>query len=84
MLLCKDGSYYTGWTNDIRKRLHMHRTGQGAKYTKGRGPLLLVRLEVYDSQSEAMRREAYIKKLKKKEKEELVSDQSWKTQMENW
>ena len=45
MLRCKDSSIYTGWTNDIEHRLAMHRTGKGAKYTRGRGPLELVYLE---------------------------------------
>lgn len=84
MLLCKDGSYYTGWTNDIKKRLQMHRSGQGAKYTKGRGPLTLIHLEVFDTQSEAMRREAYIKRLNRAEKEDLVKDESWKQQLKEW
>ena len=84
MLQCKDGSYYTGWTNDIKKRLTMHRSGQGAKYTKGRGPLVLVHLEVFDTQSEAMRREAYIKKLSRKEKLTLIEDVSWKSSLKDW
>lgn len=84
MLRCKDGSYYTGWTNDIKKRLQMHRSGQGAKYTKGRGPLTLIHLEVFDTQSEAMRREAYIKKLSRVKKDVLVQDQEWKSRLEEW
>ena len=42
MLRCKDGSLYTGWTNDLEHRLAMHNSGRGAKYTRGRGPLELV------------------------------------------
>ncbi len=84
ILQCKDNSYYTGWTNDIKKRLHMHRIGQGAKYTKGRGPLTLVHLEVFDNQSEAMRREAYIKKLSRPEKEALMQGAKWKERLEQW
>ena len=84
MLRCKDGSYYTGWTNDIKKRLQMHRSGQGAKYTKGRGPLTLIHLEVFDTQSEAMRREAYIKKLSRVEKDVLVQDEEWKKLLTQW
>ena len=63
ILQCKDGSLYTGWTNDIEKRLGDHRSGRGARYTKGRGPLELIYLEVSDSRSQAMRREAWIKRL---------------------
>ena len=47
MLLCADGTYYTGWTNQIRKRIRAHNSGKGAKYTKGRGPLKLVYLEIF-------------------------------------
>lgn len=84
ILQCKDGSFYTGWTNDIRKRLKMHRNGQGAKYTKGRSPLTLVHLECYDSQSEAMRREAHIKRLTRMQKEVLIQSGEWKAQLYIW
>ena len=57
ILKCGDGSLYTGWTNDIAARLEQHRSGKGAKYTRGRGPLQLVYLEVHDTKSEAMCRE---------------------------
>ena len=81
ILRCGDGSLYTGWTNDIKNRLKMHREGKGAKYTRGRGPLTLVHLEVYDTKSEAMRREASIKKMSREEKERLVEDESWKDRL---
>ena len=68
ILQCKDGSLYTGWTNDIEKRLGDHRSGRGARYTKGRGPLELIYLEVSDSRSQAMRREAWIKHLTRQKK----------------
>ena len=45
ILRCKDDSLYTGWTNDLEHRLAMHRSGKGAKYTKGRGPLILAFME---------------------------------------
>lgn len=72
MLKCSDGTYYTGWTNQIRKRLFAHNSGKGAKYTKGRGPVKLVYLEILDTKEAAMKREAAIKKLTRKEKEELI------------
>lgn len=81
ILRCGDGSLYTGWTNDIKNRLKMHREGKGAKYTRGRGPLTLVHLEVYDTKSEAMRREAFIKKLSREEKERLLEDEEWKDRL---
>ena len=69
---CKDGTYYTGWTNQIRKRIRAHNSGKGAKYTKGRGPLKLVYLEISDTKEAAMKREAAIKKLTRREKEALI------------
>lgn len=74
MLKCCDGSLYTGWTNDIKKRFAAHCAGRGAKYTRGRGPLTLVYLEIFDDRTDAQRREAAIKRLKRAEKLMLVSD----------
>lgn len=84
ILKCKDGSLYTGWTNDIENRLENHRSGKGAKYTKGRGPLELVYLEVHDTKSEAMRREAYIKRLTKIQKLDLLRKSNWKERLGEW
>lgn len=84
MLECGDGSLYTGWTNDIQKRLAAHRSGAGAKYTKGRGPIKLAYLEVYDTRSEAMRREVLIKHLTRSEKLELVQTSDWKEHLTEW
>ncbi len=72
ILECKDGSYYTGWTNDIKKRIADHNSGKGAKYTRGRGPVKLVYLEISDTKEAAMKREAAIKKLTRTEKENLI------------
>ena len=60
ILQCRDNSLYTGWTNDIGKRLAAHNAGRGAKYTRGRGPVHLVHLEAFSSREEAMKREAAI------------------------
>ena len=60
ILQCRDNSLYTGWTNDIGKRLAAHNAGRGAKYTRGRGPVHLVHLEVFSSREEAMKREQAI------------------------
>ncbi|MCD8365388.1 MAG: GIY-YIG nuclease family protein [Clostridiales bacterium] len=84
MLECGDGSLYTGWTNDIEKRLAAHRSGNGAKYTRGRGPLKRVYLEVMDSQSEAMQREAYIKKMSRIEKLALIQMSDWTEHLSEW
>lgn len=72
MIRCKDGSLYTGWTNNLEKRFRNHCEGNGAKYTRGRGPLELVYYEVFEDKREAMRREYEIKQLKKCEKEKLI------------
>lgn len=80
ILRCKDGNLYTGWTNDLEHRLAMHRAGKGAKYTRGRGPLVLVYTEELADKSEALKREAAIKKLSKAEKLALIA--SYKAQQE--
>lgn len=75
MLRCKDGSLYTGWTNNLEHRLAMHNSGRGAKYTRGRGPLELVYSEELPDKEAAMRRECAIKKLRREQKLALL--QSW-------
>jgi predicted GIY-YIG superfamily endonuclease len=76
ILRCGDGSLYTGWTNDLEKRLAAHNSGKGAKYTRGRGPVALVYLEELPDKSSAMKREAAIKKLSRPQKEALVAKQA--------
>ncbi len=73
MVRCKDGSLYTGWTNNLEKRLQAHNEGSGAKYTKTRRPVELVYYEEYESKTQAMKREYEIKQLPKKKKEELLT-----------
>ena len=68
ILLCADGTLYTGWTNDIEKRPAAHNAGRGPKYTRGRRPGTLLYTEECASKSEAMIREAAIKKLSREEK----------------
>ena len=75
ILRCKDNTLYTGITTDVEKRLEAHRSGKGAKYTRGRAPLELVYQESCESHSEALKREAEIKRLTRKEKELLVKKQ---------
>lgn len=69
---CRDGSLYTGWTNDIVKRIERHNNGSGAKYTRSRLPVRLVYYEVYETKQEAMQREYAIKKLTKEDKHALI------------
>ena len=76
MLRCKDGTLYTGWTNDIKRRIKMHNSGKGAKYTKSRRPVKLVYWEEFPTREEAMKRECAIKRMGKKEKERLVAGEA--------
>ena len=71
ILLCSDGTLYTGWTNDIEKRLAAHNAGRGAKYTRGRRPVTLLSSEECAPKSEAVSREAAIKKRSREEKRVL-------------
>ena len=73
ILRCADGSLYTGITTDVQRRLEEHRSGKGAKYTRGRTPLELVYRETCGSHSDALKREAEIKKLSRQAKELLVN-----------
>jgi len=72
ILRCGDGSLYTGITTDVEKRLEAHRSGKGAKYTRGRGPLELVYREDCADHSAALKREWEIKQLSREEKEKLI------------
>lgn len=72
ILRCSDDSLYTGYTTDLEKRLQTHNAGRGAKYTKARLPVEMVYHEEYATKEEAMRREAAIKKLTRKQKLELI------------
>lgn len=71
MLLCHDGTLYTGWTNDLRKRLTAHSCGKGAKYTRARLPVKLVYYENCMDKSAALSREYAIKQLSHVQKENL-------------
>ena len=72
ILKCKDGSLYTGWTNDLEQRVAAHNTGKGAKYTKARRPAELVYFEEFETKEQAMKREYAIKQMARKDKLELV------------
>ena len=71
MLRCGDGSIYTGIAVDVQQRLEMHRSGKGAKYTRGRGPLELCYVEECGTHSDALKREYAVKALSRQEKELL-------------
>ena len=72
MVKCKYGTYYTGYTNDINKRLAAHNEGKGAKYLRGKGPVELVFKRKYLTATEAKAQERMIKGLTKKKKENLI------------
>jgi len=75
ILRCKDDTLYTGITTDVEKRLEAHRSGKGAKYTRGRSPLELVYRESCGSHSEALKRELEIKALSRQEKQQIIAGQ---------
>jgi putative endonuclease len=72
ILLCADGTFYTGTTNDVEKRVKTHNSGKGAKYTKTRRPVKLLYSEKTVDKSAALKREIAIKKLPRNKKEELL------------
>lgn len=74
ILRCKDGSLYTGWTNDLEKRVAAHNAGTGSKYTRTRRPVELIYYESFSTKSEAMRREVQIKRLTRGEKLRLIAN----------
>ena len=74
ILRCGDGTLYTGWTNDLEKRVRAHAAGRGAKYTRSRLPVELVYREAVPDRGGAMRREAQIKRLTRSEKLALIQE----------
>lgn len=72
ILKCKDGTYYTGWTNDMKKRFQAHLSGRGGKYTRSHPPECIAYMEAFETKEEAMRREYEIKHMTRKEKEALI------------
>ncbi len=72
IIKCADGTYYTGWTKNLEKRVRAHNSGQGAKYTRSRRPVELVYYEEYGEESEARKREYAVKQLTRSGKEALM------------
>ena len=70
---CSDHTLYTGWTNDLEKRIQAHNAGKGAKYTKTRRPVRLVYFETFQTKEEAMSREYRIKRLSRRKKQQLIA-----------
>ena len=73
MLRCADGSLYTGWTNDLARRVRAHQAGRGGKYTRSHLPVTLVWHEVCGTKEEAMRREWQLKQLTREEKLKMIN-----------
>lgn len=74
IIQCSDNTLYTGYTTDIKRRINEHNTGNGAKYTRGRTPVTLKHVEIFQNKSSAMQREYSIKQQKRSEKLKLISD----------
>ena len=74
ILECSDGSFYTGWTNNLEKRINCHNKGKGAKYTIGRLPVKLVYFEEFIEKRDAQKREYVIKHLTRNNKLNLIKD----------
>ncbi len=72
ILKCKDGTLYTGITNDLARRFEAHKKGIGARYTRSHPPKKIVRSEKYGTKGRALKREAEIKRLSRGEKLELI------------
>ncbi|MBN1384267.1 MAG: GIY-YIG nuclease family protein [Elusimicrobia bacterium] len=73
---CRDGTYYTGYTNNLNNRINLHNKGFGAKYLRGKGPVRLVYVKEYRYYKNAMTMERYIKKMSRKQKEKLIKNYS--------
>ena len=72
ILKCSDNTLYTGWTNNLEKRVKDHNDGKGAKYTKARRPVELVYYEEFETKEDAMKREYSIKQLSRTQKVTLI------------
>ncbi len=73
ILKCGDGSFYTGITTDIVRRVEEHQSGKGAKYTRGKAPFEIVYTRNFKTRSAASKLEAHIKRLSREEKLALIS-----------
>ena len=76
VLSCADGTFYTGYTTDVQRRVAEHNAGEGAKYTRGRTPVEVVHTESFETRSAALSREYEIKQLSRDEKEHLVESRA--------
>lgn len=82
LLQCADGTLYCGWTNDLDRRLAAHNAGTAAKYTRTRRPVTLVYYERFATKQEAMSREFHIKRLRRREKLQLIKGSNQNSNLE--
>lgn len=73
VLECHDGSFYAGYTTNVKRRIATHNSGKGAKYTRGRTPVSLVYSEKFPNKGDALRAEIRFKKLSRKQKENFLN-----------
>jgi putative endonuclease len=73
ILKCADGTFYTGWTNNLEKCLQAHHSGKGCKYTRSRCPVELVYFECFETKQEAQSREFAVKRMARAKKQELIN-----------
>ncbi|TRO53737.1 GIY-YIG nuclease family protein [Candidatus Bathyarchaeota archaeon] len=76
ILLCRDGSFYTGYTKNLEERTRLHESGKGARYTITHKPKQIAYVELFDSRTKAMKREREIKKLSHQQKVNLINTQN--------
>ena len=75
ILRCENGSLYTGYTDNLEKRFQAHVNGKGGKYTRAFRPVSIAKpWEIKEGKSRAMQLEAYLKKLSRREKEEIIKN----------
>jgi putative endonuclease len=72
VLECQDGSFYGGYTNNLERRIDLHNKGKGAKYTRGRGPVILRYKKAFESKSDALKAEYEFKQWTRKRKEKFL------------
>ena len=76
IILCKDNSFYTGYTKDLDSGMRLHINGKAARYTRMHRPKKIVYVEKFSSRAEAMRREKSVKRLNHRQKLELINSQN--------
>jgi putative endonuclease len=76
VILCKDNSFYTGYTKDLDSRMRLHMSGKASRYTRMHRPKKIVYVEEFDSRAKAMKREKWIKRLKHSQKLALIKSQT--------